>query len=169
MITKQIINRALPLDVKYILTDKKYIPIEQSSGAYCCDNCGKLIANIATIKNEAGKSFNIGFDCLEKILINNNLLSSGDIAEYQKVKKALPKILRFSKYIKTQANANNRITGLLFESPTYQTDWVTFYWLSNGQTESRNNDNIKLKEVDFHLCIETIKNIFPNLNILIKC
>ena len=71
---KAIIERNLPLDVKYILTDKKYIPLADGYGC-TCDNCGKLIANIATVKNTNGNSFNIGFDCLETILINNSLLS----------------------------------------------------------------------------------------------
>ena len=164
---KTIVNRKLDLTVKYILTDKKYIPIEQSAGAYCCENCGKLIANIATIKNPEDQTFNIGFDCLETILINNNLLSGFDLVEYEKVKKMIPKVLRFSKTIKETLTKNN-ITGLLFEKPSYTSEFFTFYWLLNGATESRNNDYVKLKEMDFAFLIETVKNIFPKLAILTK-
>lgn len=164
---KTIIQRSLPLNINYTLIDKKYIPIEQSAGAYCCDNCGKLIANIATVKNTTGDIYNIGFDCLETILINNSLLSSGDIAEYERVKKMIPKVLRFSKYIKEKLSINSHlnIAGIKFEVPTYQTDWLTFYWLQNNSDKSRDNDNIKLKDVDFDFVIQTIKNIFPKLTI----
>ena len=166
---KTIITRALPLNTKYILVDKMYIPLEQSGGAYCCDNCGKLIANIATVKNEAGKSFNIGFDCFETILINNSLLSTGDVLEYEAAKKMIPKILRFAKTVKETLLLNsNPITGLFFEKPVsvYSMEYHTFYWLHNNLHKSRNNDYVKLKDMNFNFLIETLRNIFPKMDIL---
>lgn len=44
----------------------------------CCDNCGKVIVNIATVKNEAGKTFEIGLDC------KKNLIDKPIIAEMLK-------------------------------------------------------------------------------------
>lgn len=163
-VVKRIIQRNLPLNVKYILTDKKYIPLEQSFGL-CCDNCGKLITNIATVKNENGDVFDIGFDCLETILINNSLLSTNDILQYEAAKKMIPKILRFSKTIKETLDKNRGlITGIRFEKQW--DDYFTFYWLVNNEAKSRNNDVVKLKEMDRAFLIETLKNIFPKLLII---
>ncbi len=165
---KSIIQRRLPLNVSYSIIDKKYIPLEVSLGAYCCDNCGQLIANIATVRSSDGNVSNIGFDCLETILINNNLLSSGDIAEYEAVKKAIPKVLRLAKYTKEKlaTNSHVNITGMLFERKSYLTDWFTFYWLQNNNLKSRDNDGIKLKDVSFDFLITTMQGIFPKLQII---
>lgn len=163
---KAIIERALSLSVRYTLTDKKYIPLENGCGLGC-DNCGKLIANIATVRSESGQSYNIGFDCLETLLINNSLLSSGDVEQYEKVKKMIPKVLRFAKTIKEVKSGHN-VTGLLFEAQKYPSEYFTFYWLTNGQTTSRDNDYVKLKEMDFNFLIETLRNIFPHMQILVK-
>jgi len=162
---KTIIKRNLALDTKYVVIDKKYIPIENGCGLGC-DNCGKLIANIATVKNENGEMFSIGFDCMETLLINNSLLSTNDIVEYERIKKMIPKVIRFAKTIKEQVNNCKTITGIKFEKQTYSSDWFTFYWLQNNEVNSRNNDNVKLKEMNLDFLIETIKNIFPKLQII---
>jgi hypothetical protein len=164
---KTIIERQLPLNQHYTLIDKKYIPLAESIGT-CCDNCGQLIANIATVRNETGTVYDIGFDCLETILINNSLLSGKDIDEYQRVKKMIPKILRFSKLIKETltTNINANITGIRFEKQSYPSEYYPFYWLKAGQLTSRDNDFVKLKEVDILFLIDTLKNIFPRLTFL---
>ena len=164
---KAIIERNLPLNQKYFILDKKYIPLIESYGT-CCDNCGQLIANIATVKNENGTVYNIGFDCLETILINNSLLNANDIAGYHAVKKMIPKIIRFSKVTKERLDANSHlnITGIRFEKKSYVSDYYPFYWLQNDQLTSRDNDYVKLKDVDIHFVIETLKNIFPKLTFL---
>lgn len=164
---KRIIERKLPLNTKYSLVDKKYIPLIEGIGT-CCDNCGQLIANMATVKNEAGQSYTIGFDCLETFLINNSLLSTGDVVAYEAAKKMLPKILRFSKTIKDtiERNRSINITGIRFEKDTYPSEFYPFYWLKNDQVTSRDNDYVKLKDVDMIFVIETLKNIFPKLTFL---
>jgi hypothetical protein len=164
---KNIIQRKLPLNIKYFVVDKKYIPVLDGEGT-CCDNCGKIIANIATVKNENGGLFIIGFDCMETLLINNKLLSQEDIESYEKTKKMISKIIRFSKTIKEVLSKHPFVTGILFEKSTYQTDYQTFYWLKNNESEGRDNDYVKLKDVSFDFLIETLKNIFPYLTILTK-
>ena len=82
---KQIIQRHLPLDVTYEVIDKKYIPILEGGGC-TCDNCGKLIANIATVRSTNG-TYNIGLDCLETFLLNNNLLRGFNSDDLAKTKK----------------------------------------------------------------------------------
>lgn len=157
--------QGLPINTKYFLIDKKYIPLESSFGC-TCDNCGRIIANIATIKSNEGQVYNIGFDCLDTILLKTAILHSNDLLTYELIKKQIPKIIRFSKSIKKTLELNNHITGIKFEKQNYTSDWFSFYWLSNNQTNSRNNDCVKLKELDFNFLIETLKNIFPKLNII---
>lgn len=165
---KAIIKRNLPLNVKYIVTDKKYIPLENGFGCGC-DNCGKLIANIATVKNETNEVFNIGFDCLETLLINNSLLSTNDIEQYERVKKMIPKVLRFSKVLKETISLNNGLDGFRFERPTgyFATNpcWLT-YWLLKGNAKPYNT-GVKVKDMDFDFLITTLKAIFPKHLILV--
>lgn len=164
---KQIIQRALPLNQPYFLVDKKYIPLENGCGCGC-DNCGKLIANIATIKNQSGKVYNIGFDCLETILINNSLLSSNDILEYEKAKKMIPKIIKCYKTIKEMIHKTPTITGLRFERQPYESSYFPFYWLQNNNENSRDNDYFKAKDLDLDFLIYNLKNIFPKLSFFLS-
>lgn len=165
---KQIIARNLPLNVKYVCIDKKYIPLLDGHGC-TCDNCGKLIANIATVKSENG-TYNIGFDCLETFLLNNDLLDGFDAAEYEKVKRWISQVIRIAKKIRETISNNPRsnITGLAFEPVKYTTDYYPFYWLKNNEAKSRDNDYIKVKNMNFDFMITTLKNIFPKLNIAVN-
>lgn len=165
---KNIIQRNLPLDVHYVVTDKKYIPLSEQLIPCSCHNCGQLIANIATVKSSNGV-YNIGFDCMETLLINNSLLSNADVLEYERVKKMIPKIIRAAKKIQETIKNNSQanITGLLFEKPMFSGDeFFPFYWLKNGEQKSRDNDYLKIKEIDFDFLLSTFQNIFPKLAII---
>ena len=157
---KRIIQRHLPLDVRYICTDKKYIPLIEGSGC-TCDNCGQLLANIATVKSVNGV-YSIGFDCLETVLLNNNLLDGFNIDEFERTKKMIPQVIGFSKKIKEVIKNSPQVTGIRFETPDFA-DWFTFYWLSDSRPY---NDCIKIKGMDFNFLVETLKNIFPKLEII---
>lgn len=159
---KNIIERNLPLDRMYVIIDKKYIPLEHSSAI--CDNCGRPIANIATVKDSTGKIYNVGFDCMETLLMNNQLLSQADIDDYLRIKPMIPKIIRFAKQVREQSKVTN-VTGLRFEKPLGG-DYFPYYWLFDNATKSRCNDFVKLKGVDFKFLILTLKNIFPNFLII---
>lgn len=101
---KRVIQRNLPLDTKYILNEVTYLSIEDGGG-HSCDNCGKLITNIAHISTTHGKQFSIGLDCLDSILENNNLLEHESYIQYQfsdkpaiqRAKSLRSKILKKSK------------------------------------------------------------------------
>lgn len=162
---KTIIQRNLPLNVKYTVIDRKYIPVLEGGGSVC-DNCGKLIANIATVKSVNG-TFNIGFDCMETFLLNNQILEGFNIEEHERIKKMIPKAIRLSKQVKDFISLNKglNVSGLEFERSTYETDWITWYYTGNFR---KYNTNIKLKDVDFDFIVDTIKNIFPKLDIIIK-
>lgn len=160
---KAIIERNLPLNTKYVVTGKKYIPLTEGFGC-TCDNCNKLIANIATVKNEAGKSFNIGFDCLETVLINNSLLSTNDIKEYERAKAMIPKVIRFSKIIKENIELNNGLDGLIFERPSeFMKEYFTYYMVKSNSKPY--NTYAKIKDMDFDFLLATLRNIFPKMQI----
>ena len=163
---KNIIERNLPLNVKYTLINKAYVPLSESSGTIC-DNCNRLIANMATVRSETHKVYTIGFDCLETCLINNQLLDKMDIAEYERVKPMFNKIIRASKKLKETIDSNPKanITGIRFE-PHTNGEYFPYYWLTNNQTTGRQNDYIKLKDMDFKVLIDTLRNIFSNLQII---
>lgn len=60
---KKFIKHELPVDNyeiinTYSLSADNYIT---------CDNCGKVIKNIAVIKNSKGQTFNVGLDCAETL------------------------------------------------------------------------------------------------------
>lgn len=163
---KTIIKRNLSLNTKYVVIDKKYIPLENGCGLGC-DNCGKLIANIATVKNENGEVFSIGFDCMETLLINNSLLSTNDIIEYERIKKMIPKIIRFSKTLKELDQMNNGLTGFKFERPIgyFASDgWIT-YWLLKGNSKPYNT-GVKIKDIDFDFLLSTLKAILTRHEII---
>lgn len=162
---KKVIKRNLALNVKYTCIDKKYIPLSEGIGC-TCDNCGKLIANIATVKSVNG-TFDIGFDCLETVLLNNSLLEGFDVSEYDRVKKMIPKIIKAAKSIKEASEKTPTITGIVFDAKRINENYFTFFWQINKKT-SRSNDYLKIKDMDFDFLIETLRNIFPKLSIIVQ-
>lgn len=101
---KNIIQRALDLKKQYELIEVSYCSIEDGGGQ-SCENCGKLITNVATIRSE-GRNYQIGLDCLDTILENNNrLISDADYLKYQysdkpaiqKAKGLRAKVLKYAK------------------------------------------------------------------------
>lgn len=173
---KAIIKRNLNLDIKYNLIDKNYISLIDGSGC-TCDNCGKLIANIATVKNENNEIFTIGFDCLETLLLNNNLLDGKSILEYQNFKSCLPAYIKKSKEIKeTVINTNlqnlNKIVAIEISINDFiksvenyknysKSQYFEFHYIfENGKKYNSNfkmNNNINTN--DFIKTIETITNL----------
>lgn len=77
---KKVIQRALPLDTKYNIVSMQYISI--FDGGCTCQNCGRLISNSATVKNERNEKYVIGLDCLETVLVNNKLLNEQSYVDY---------------------------------------------------------------------------------------
>jgi len=156
---KQIIQRNLPLDTRYTLIDKSYIPVIDGGGTVCAD-CGRFISHIAHVRSEKGKHYNVGFDCLEKLLKNNHLLCNFNLETLKEYKKQLNKIIRFSREIKELINNNPQMTGLFFEPQAFESDYYTYYILFNEQTKSRHNMSVKIKGIDYKLLHKTIANIF---------
>lgn len=163
---KQVVQRRLPLDVKYTLLGRAYVPLLEGCGTMCA-NCGKLIANIATVKSKNG-AYSIGFDCLETFLVNNSILDGFDADQHERIKKSIPKALRLAKHIReTNKENGGRITGVLFDKELWF-GYFQFYYLTGTETNSRSNDSLKLKDVDYGFVIETLRNVLTEMRILVK-
>ena len=61
---KKVIRRNLPINDTYTLVDSYYSSMDNGCS---CDNCNKIIANIAVIKNENNEVYNVGLDCAETL------------------------------------------------------------------------------------------------------
>ncbi|MCB0448428.1 MAG: hypothetical protein KDD03_13155 [Gelidibacter sp.] len=176
MKVKNIVERNLPLNVRYTLIGKNYISLIDGGGT-CCANCNKLIANIATVRNEAGKDFNIGLDCLETFLLNNNLLDGKSKEEFLHFKKHLPAYIRNAKKIVDEfiePNKNLSFEALRFEVGDFKS-WgaifgskkenskshLTFHYIYNGGKSY--NSGIKILEStnikDFLNVVESVTKL----------
>jgi len=63
---KAIIERQLPLSdtYKFLWINRQGI---EGGNACACDNCGKVIVNMAGIQNQKGECFTVGLDCLKML------------------------------------------------------------------------------------------------------
>lgn len=162
MKTKRIIKRNLSLEQKYILINKKYIPILDGSGA-CCENCFKPLANIATVKGEKdNKTYNVGFDCLETFLLNNHLLDGQSIESFEKAKKSLPKVKNLLAYIGAIIEQLPKVTTVkLYINPNYK-KWIEIYFYSGEKCIW--NDGERVKDFfDIEMLIESLKAKYSNV------
>lgn len=55
------IQRNLPIDTTYSIVESFYKSLED--GGDICNNCGKLISNVAIIKDAKGVAYHVGLDC----------------------------------------------------------------------------------------------------------
>ena len=165
---KNIIQRNLDLTIKYQLIDKKYIPLIDSVGVVC-DNCNKLISNIATIKG-GGKVYNIGFDCLDTILLNNMILDCKSLKEYEHFKSHVKTYIKKANELKDIVKEHNqtkpyKIVSIEFDTTDFL-NWSKYgksgflnydYIFDSGKTY---NDYIRLKnDININDFIETLKAI----------
>jgi hypothetical protein len=101
---KTVIQRNLDLSKVYTLEGINYISLIDGGGT-CCDNCNKLISNIAELKCDR-KSYYVGLDCMDTILQQSQTVLSWDDqfkynwvfkAAIQKAKSIRAKILKLQK------------------------------------------------------------------------
>lgn len=62
---KKVIQRNLSLADRYKFVSAAYKSLED--GGWVCENCGKLISNLVTVKNQNDKKFIIGTDCADTL------------------------------------------------------------------------------------------------------
>ena len=81
MKAKQLIERNLPFNNKYVYTGITRGSIESGQLTYC-DNCGKLITNMVSVyNNTTGVKYTIGTDCSDT-LVKANCLVNGVNMDY---------------------------------------------------------------------------------------
>jgi len=165
---KNIIQRNLDLNIKYVLIDKKYIPLIDSVGMVC-DNCNKLISNIATIKG-GGKVYNIGFDCLDTILLNNMILDGKSLKEYEHFKSHVKTYIKKANELKDIVKEHNttkiyKIVAIEFDTTDFlswskygKSSCLTYNYIFD--TGKKYNDYIKVKnDININDFLNTIKAI----------
>lgn len=101
MKTKRVIERSVPLNQRYEIVGSFYQSLEDGGGAIC-ENCGRLITNIATIKGQGdGRMYSIGMDCAETITsIKHEWDFEMAKSEFQQAKSARAAILKMVKKAK---------------------------------------------------------------------
>jgi len=67
---KKIIQRKLPLNVPYLLESIHRGGIENAVG-FCCENCGKMLANYAIVSTKEKRGIIVGLDCLKTLQMAN--------------------------------------------------------------------------------------------------
>ena len=64
--SKKVIRRNLPINKEYKLVDSFYTG-GITDNPMSCQNCGRIIANVAVIEDEDGKKYDVGMDCAETL------------------------------------------------------------------------------------------------------
>lgn len=122
MKTKTIRTYNLPHTDKYYLIGLVRGTLEEN--ATCCDNCGAIISNIASIKNQKNEFYNVGLDCAE------TLTSLKDSEDFQFAKMNLRTANSILKAYKTHDN---------FEIANYSNERgyasAQFTWTENKKTK----------------------------------
>lgn len=66
-IDKKVIRRNLPINDIYKIVDSYYLGSLADGNGCACDNCNKIITNVAVIENKQGVKYNVGLDCAETL------------------------------------------------------------------------------------------------------
>jgi hypothetical protein len=105
---KTIIQRNLSLSETYTFVSATYIPLFDGIGC-TCDNCGKLISNIVTIKDSTGKTYTVGSDCaetLQSLQSDFNYFQNKDCFNEGKQLRA-----KIQRYIKKQTGSRHDVVS----------------------------------------------------------
>jgi len=95
----------------------------------CCDNCGKIIVNIATVKDENGKTYEIGLDCkktlidkpvIDKMLLSTDFMTKYNVKEYKQMTSEAEKFLKFCSYPDIDIQISNSEVVIYDNKPNTQ-------------------------------------------------
>lgn len=95
---KKIIGR-LPVNKTYKVLDVDYATIDCGT---VCENCGRIISNIATVEDNDGHRYNVGLDCAETMGMYSHSMGFWELKE---AKKQLARRARFVKWYKTECKS----------------------------------------------------------------
>jgi len=115
---KKLIGR-LPVNCKYNVIDTSYKA--KDAFDFCtCDNCGKIISNIAVIENEQKQRFNVGLDCA----MTMSLYQNDAVFNIIEAKKELARRAKFTKWYLTKCQSVVDDNGLLWFFKTKTEKWT---------------------------------------------
>lgn len=120
------------IDGKLSITDKYEIKDIYIAGTgdfdfRICENCGKIIKNIALVENQHGKVFEIGLDCAEVLSNLSNNYSITDL-QIKQAKKILARRRRFLKELKEAGSLIINLTDdVFFFYKGVVSEWQVYY------------------------------------------
>ena len=117
----------LDISKKWILKESYYAGAE-TTDYITCENCGKLIKNIAVVQDETGKTCHIGVDCAATL---TNITPDA----IGQAKKAINREIRFIKALKEVKTII--IGGSIWFYKSIVTEWQ-HYWFLRCNHESYN-------------------------------
>lgn len=112
---------------KYTVVNISRVGIENSIG-FCCENCGKTLANHATIKDTKNKTYIVGLDCLKKL--TNDISNQLEYSYYM-----LPRFNDSMKFLKI---LNDGISWHYINETIYvirKTDRGTYSWFDKDMQD----------------------------------
>lgn len=152
----------LPVDRSYTYVSRFYIPLMESTGT-CCENCGRPIANIATIREANGTLHYVGMDCLETIiqLTKVHNIALVDIIRFRaEFPKVFNKLKKIDDIVAKNRKNNINITGILVDMSMSNENWLYYYYVTDNNEDSRDNDCIRLaKDTDLDMYIEYLPHV----------
>jgi len=85
----------LALNENYELIDSYYAGSAVDRGGEVCSNCGRMITNVATIKNSNGNVYQVGMDCAETLTNLKGLHSvSMEFSEMKAIRAKINKAIK---------------------------------------------------------------------------
>ena len=104
--SKQVNRYNLPIDCKYKVLGFDYCGSILDGGGSTCQNCNRIIVNIATVENEAGKKYDVGLDCAETL----SLVDSSDFWKIKEREAMHRKISKWVRDIKARQTQNKPVS-----------------------------------------------------------
>lgn len=172
--TKKVIRRNLPINTEYKIIDSFYTG-GISENPMSCDNCGKLIANVAVVENTDGDKYHVGMDCAETLSgIKDSLEFIATNNDFNEAKAIRAKINNaFKKYTNGKLEVKNLPDGsvkLEYEDEGNRTMvrvYVAKQWFNKFLPDYKNKISNKDKNdfypkfdanYDFNFNFETLRN-----------
>lgn len=130
----------LRVDQSYTLESCEWLGGMDFFGFSCCDNCGKIISNVANVVgSEDKKTYHIGIDCAE-------VLTGIMPDKIKQAKKEMRNTLKFVKFLKTECKSIIIDGDLAFLYKRIVEEWNSFYvWRSSASRLDKYLDKLATK------------------------
>lgn len=138
---KKIIGK-LPVNVKYNVVNIDYKP-KDAIDYTICDNCGKIISNIAIMEDEDKKRFSVGLDCASTMQLYQN----NEIFNLIQAKKELARRAKFVRWFNKEYKGHIIDEGNIWFYKSKVTEWQ-HYWIYRMNLEHFKNNYPTLKLIN---------------------